>query len=771
MTDTSTSAATDPVTDGTAGAAAASGTAEARAVVRGRRRAQRRMVALLALAALAWAVLTALDARVRIGVADLALDADLDAQRARVASLALRTAAARSGDARARDELAVAAALPGEARRTLARLESVPRAWGEPISLEPPAVTLDAAWRDAATALEGARDAVDALVELALVVERFEADVARLLADSAQLGDALVGLEAEPAQVRAATRQLLLAQRLESSARRLLADRDGLLGTADRLGRDAIVFGEINNALLNGNPGLGLERVEDLDARALLERIGRRWREATAEVERIVGLAASGAEAGDALVGLDASLAALTSALETLVAAVERARTQRRLTPEALRMGLGLVVLALLLGALAASRRSRAVVEEARARREREVEHDEAIAAHEAREAESEAREQRTAEALAALAAGLKAWSRGALAAPVEGLEGLSDELESALGAVREGLAPIVEELRESGLQLGSSSSAARGAASRVARMADDQRARIDALARSALEATASLEPLAEGCAAAAERAGRDAASLSVAAGDVRTALASLAEARAAVGDTAGRVARAGDELAVLRDLAESLDELSDQSKLLSVNVAIQGSMDTESGRALANFADEVQRVSERARQAVRRMESADALLTRLLGEAVEAVKRGRWALDSASESAARAEPALGALDRLAAEALELQPALDDAARAHTVEVAEVVRGLKAVQSLAVEIRASAFAASDTSARVETTAHRVARAAERLDPDAGGVGEIVEIGRGIGADARADEHSDGQADERGAGNVHALRPPEPPAGS
>jgi twitching motility protein PilJ len=713
--------------------------------------AARRTFWCLALTAALWcAVIAGHLIHERLVEADRALAEGLEAQHSMLGRLLHEAARAAAVDLRAPARVVAVATLPDEAARAAQALGLAAEPWAGPWTERGAAQTADSAalvqaWERLGAALAALHRAMSAATGLRDAVERFESLAARLLADSSRLSEVLGAAEAEGEQVHAVARQVLLVQRLGASAQRLDAGGPGLLTAADRLGRDTLVFGEVNNALLNGSPALGIRRVADLDARALLERIGRQWRDGSETVGRMVGLTAEAAELAEALTGLDAAGAKVVGALEALELAQETAAAARDLTPASLRLAALVALLALLIAALLAARNAARLdrVGTARAR------------AEDARVG----REARTAEALDDLADVLRAWARGVVQARLRDPEALPEPLAQALEAAGAGLGPALAELRGSMLELDGLAESARGLASRVARASGDQSERVDALARMAREMADSLEPLADLCDEVRDRGRAVEPAVKAASGVVRDAVGGVGEAQAAVDETARRVGRALDEVRVLRDLVELLDELGDQAKLLSVNVAIQASMDSESGRALANFADEVQRVAERARQGMRRIASTEETLRRVVGEAHEAVKRSAWSVSTSADRAREALPSLETLERSAAEASSIGGAIDEAARLHTLKVTEVVRRLKVVQSLATEVRDGAMACADTSVRVTGAAQRGAAAAARLDNVPRAPADVVELAAAAGPAA---DEALADAGER-AGNVHPLR--------
>ncbi|HEX9583865.1 MAG TPA: hypothetical protein VGB36_05110, partial [Gammaproteobacteria bacterium] len=129
---------------------------------------------------------------------------------------------------------------------------------------------IDAAWRSMYLVMEEFLGLETATSTLRADVETFQSIATGILVTTDELVDALVAAGESPEQIRTASRQLLLIQRISANVRRVLEGGDGIITAADRFGRDAVLFGEINIALLNGDPRLGVERVRAQPARDAL---------------------------------------------------------------------------------------------------------------------------------------------------------------------------------------------------------------------------------------------------------------------------------------------------------------------------------------------------------------------------------------------------------------------------------------------------------------------------------------------------------------------
>ena len=166
-----------------------------------------------------------------------------------------------------------------------------------------------------------------------------------------------------------------------------------------------------------------------------------------------------------------------------------------------------------------------------------------------------------------------------------------------------------------------------------------------------------------------------------------------LGEVQAGTEECVRRIERlelAARELVNIRILIEDVSELG---KLLSLNVAIQASTDTPASRALSSFADEVQRLAERARSALVQIDLVQGELHEEAERASAAIKESLWRTRSAMGRAQRAGETLKTLDEASTRLEELGTQLVRDQRAHALKVTDVVRAITALHAVSGQLR------------------------------------------------------------------------------
>ncbi len=224
--------------------------------------------------------------------------------------------------------------------------------WPAPTEIETRLSQLDREWARLGDELEAltARQSANDALEQALT--RFQGLATRMLASADDLVAAMTAAGEPPEQLRIAARQLMLIQRMLVNGERLIRGGKGRLTAADRFGRDAVLFGNVNNGLLNGNPDLGIAAVTDEAARDLLAGIGQLFRDASRQVQDIVRQSVE-------LAGLQDAVGDVARASDAIVAATREAELMyagyvatRPLRASHTRLLAGLAIATLLIAAL-----------------------------------------------------------------------------------------------------------------------------------------------------------------------------------------------------------------------------------------------------------------------------------------------------------------------------------------------------------------------------------------------------------------------------------
>ncbi|MBL4672312.1 MAG: methyl-accepting chemotaxis protein [Arenicella sp.] len=107
----------------------------------------------------------------------------------------------------------------------------------------------------------------------------------------------------------------------------------------------------------------------------------------------------------------------------------------------------------------------------------------------------------------------------------------------------------------------------------------------------------------------------------------VRDTINGMDNMREQIQDTSKRIKRLGESSQRIGDIVALIDDIAEQTNILSLNAAIQASMAGEAGRGFAVVADEVQSLAERSTEATKKIHE---LVTTIQNDTNDAVLRWR---------------------------------------------------------------------------------------------------------------------------------------------
>lgn len=640
-------------------------------------------------------------------------------------------------------------------RATLLALREQLRELPPPQPLGPAMIDTEAllgAWEQVQIAIEQVRDVAPQVESLARDAGHLQSVATGLLVNSDELVESLIKVEAKPSQLRAAARQLMLVQRIGTNVRRLLQPDAGLLAAADRLGRDAVVFGEVATALMHGSTALGIVRVEDDEPREILATVGREFRVLAQAVEAVMAGGAAHATLSVRADRLSAATLALDVHHAMLHQAFEARRSDRLIRPAHVLQLMGLAVLSLfvaLLFAIFNRRRQARLADHVRDQHELVVSD-----LHDARDALSAQLEQLASDIhrIADGDAGLRAHTFGAE--------------DPAVGVARAGLDRLRQQLSrytEDGTRLAQSGQLVGEVAQRLRETVRRHSQQTESAGQATRVMASALEHLRVESTRVSDAARDSGVSAQRASGALGETLHELEAVRAGVEECASRVRALEDAARELRAVRTLVEDVGELGKMLSLNVAIQASVDSAASRALSAFSDEVQRLSARARSAVVQVEAIHIELRDEAERAASAVKESVWRARSAAERARGARASVEELSGSARRLDDLNQALARSQREHAVNVTEVVRTMTALHSLTSEVRESVDATADSA---RTFADAAARVEYRLAGPGSGVNEepVLELAVHNAAEVTNNDPNSVAADDDGGVQFVAQEP-------
>ncbi|WP_019558412.1 methyl-accepting chemotaxis protein [Thioalkalivibrio sp. ALE12] len=544
-----------------------------------------------------------------------------------------------------------------------ARLERI-RTGGEglqplPEPLQEDIATVDREWsayRDHINTVILGRSDIQLITEFSDAVAAFSPELSRLSDDvvrrMTQIGE-------PPEQVYVAARQTMLIQRIANNLGRVLQGGAEAAAAIERFERDATLYGRVLDGLIEGFAPLGVEPVDDPQARALLQEIATLFVAFSEAVEGVLDTSTQVFEVNAAASSVEASSGAMletTGAFETAI------------TREAERAGVtaligfgfgGLALLLLIAMGLFLYRDTK-----------REL-------------AETEAQNERNQQAILRLLDEMMNLADGDLTVNATVTEDFTGAIADSMNYAIENLRTLVATINTVAADISESSASTRSQVLGLAEKSEEQAREIQRADDAIDEVSRSVDKVAQDAEQSASVARNSVEIASRGAGTVRRSIEGMDSIREQIQETAKRIKRLGESSQEIGDIIGLINDIAEQTNVLALNAAIQASAAGEAGRGFAVVADEVQRLAERSSSATRQVEGLVKAIQADTSEAVSSMEQSTANVVQGAELAQAAGEALSEIEQVSADLADLIDGISSSARKQS-EMAQDVTSIMA---------------------------------------------------------------------------------------
>ena len=549
-----------------------------------------------------------------------------------------------------------------------------------------------------------------------------------LSVNAEEVARGLLHAESTPAQIHAATRQLMLIERIKSAVRQTGGGGIEGMSAADRAGRDSVLLGEVNNALLVGSPRLRVERVTDPNVRSYLQVTGREFRAFAGEMEALIARAGQLREAPPVPPPIDLSdLMAAGRAVQAEIAEMEEragaARGGRVLTQGNLAWATAGWVVLFVFFSLRLRKDGRTANSIARQREDR-------VAALE-RETNLLRQQQRdivrrTDSANQRMAETLWRFVDGDYSKP-EAAEGVDDQFANAARTLAVQLSRGLGDVKDAAGKMSGATALLNEAASNLGSLSNDSlsglrevRSAADLLGDNTKSMSGELQELSTLHRRGGELIDRGAESLDALARQLGSCTDALAEVRRTI-----RVVSEATE--GLQEVFVLADDLTDRARILALNISLQTASGGDPAAAeLARFAECVMELS-RVGTVVKTAIETDATV------AMRAARQAASVLDAAGS---RTQRTCGAVDEIVTHSHHARAKLEGFSMACREQLSAVHRQSHALSELvarAEQGRRGAVRLSGVAARLGELSTALERRSLELLSGVGEAGTVVNL--------------------------------------
>ena len=559
--------------------------------------------------------------------------------------------------------------LPASPESVQAEMESLNGVWGRV--------------RDNADQILESKEVVLTLHEVA---ETLSETIPQLQIEYEEVVEILLEVEAPAEQVVIAQKQSLLAERIVRSVNKVLAGGDDAVLAADNFGRDASLFGRVLSGMLEGNVAMNISQVEDEEAVFSLEEISDLFEFVSGSVDEILDNSPDlfhVRESANSIFFDSQDLLKTTSALAVRFQTLSDDRPFFKTA-----VGVYICLILLFVGGAGYGY---VVYKESEEERLEEAESNE----------QNQTAILRLLDEIADLADG----DLTTQATVTEDFTGaIADSINFAIDQMR----GLVSAINETAVQVSAAAQETQATAMHLAEASEHQAQEIAGASAAINEMAVSIDQVSANAAESSAVAERSVAIANKGAEVVQNTINGMDTIREQIQETSKRIKRLGESSQEIGDIVSLINDIADQTNILSLNAAIQASMAGEAGRGFAVVADEVQRLAERSAAATKQIESLVKAIQSDTNEAVISMEQTTSEVVTGARLAQDAGVALEEIETVSKNLADLIQNISNAARQQASSAGHISNTMNVIQEIT----------SQTSSGTTATAKSIGNLAE-----------------------------------------------------
>lgn len=272
----------------------------------------------------------------------------------------------------------------------------------------------------------------------------------------------------------------------------------------------------------------------------------------------------------------------------------------------------------------------------------------------------------------------------------------IADSINFAIDQMR----GLVSNINQLSVQVARAAAETQTIASDLATAAESQAREIGGASEAINEMAVSIDHVSLNAAESAAVAERAVEIAGKGAGVVQDAINGMDNIRGQIQETAKRIKRLGESSQEIGDIVSLINDIADQTNILSLNAAIQASMAGDAGRGFAVVADEVQRLAERSSAATKQIAALVKTIQSDTTEAVISMEQTTSEVVAGARRAQDAGVALEEIENVSSSLAELIQNISNAARQQAVSAGHVSNTMNVIQ----EITAQTVSATEQTA-------------------------------------------------------------------
>ncbi len=528
--------------------------------------------------------------------------------------------------------------------------------------------TLEQIWQGIDIESERILARSELVLDLAEGAAAFATNIPRLQALSDEAVRLMIQTGTPTAQIYVASRQLVLADRMLRRVGEILGGGGAAITAADAFSREAELFDQVLEGLVNGNEQMNIPAVRNPQVLETLGEIEPVFEEVKVDVDTILAGSSDLFEVREAADEIFLDSQDLTSQARSL-AGEYAALGEDRPWPSLL-TGIGLAVAALLVLVLVGLN---------------------LYIAQRRRALETTRINQRNQEAILRLLDEMSSLADGDLTVEATVTEDVTGAIADSVNFAVEALRDLVSGVNSTARQVAAQAQETEATTTQLAEASEHQAREIQVATDTVNEMARSFDEMAQRSSESAEVAQNSVEIANRGADMVRQTISGMDQIRDQIQDTSKRIKRLGESSQEIGDIVELINGISEQTNVLALNAAIQAASAGGAGRGFAVVADEVQRLAERATNATRRIETLVQTIQSDTSEAVTSMETTTAQVVSGARTAEDAGEALESIEKVSNDLATLIQDISQQAQQQSQNAGKIARLMNSIRDVSVQ--------------------------------------------------------------------------------
>lgn len=171
----------------------------------------------------------------------------------------------------------------------------------------------------------------------------------------------------------------------------------------------------------------------------------------------------------------------------------------------------------------------------------------------------------------------------------------------------------------------------------------------------------------------------------------VKKSIAGMDTIREQIQETSKRIKRLGESSQQIGDIVELINDISEQTNILSLNAAIQATMAGEAGRGFAVVADEVQRLAERSGNATKQIDALVKTIQSDTNEAISSMEQSTTEVVSGARLSQDAGTSLEQIEAVSHQLADLINNISDAAKQQALAAVSTSDNMNVIEEITMQ--------------------------------------------------------------------------------